>query len=368
MKSPRTTRTFHNKAIQLLSLLTCFLMLMAVSVVRDGKVLGHSLKNEPAVAKASSDTLRTTADGTIIINTTYLAKDVTGFGGNVPLEVYVKDGRIVNIKALPNHESPEFFGLASSLFSQWKGKTLDGAAAQKVDGVSGATFSSKAIIANMQRAIAYAQKSAANDHWYSRLDLSAKSLVALLVALMAAIIPLFYKNKTWRVIQQILNVGVLGFWCGSFVSYANLISFTSNGLDVLAMPVATVLLIVAFVYPLFGQRSYYCANVCPFGSLQEIVGHCVPYKVKMQPKTVRRLDVFRQVLWAVLMFCLWTGVWFGWVDYEPFSAFILQSASWAVIVLAGCFIVLSAVVPRPYCRFVCPTGTLLRMSQSSSSK
>ena len=51
------------------------------------------------------------------------------------------------------------------------------------------------------------------------------------------------------------------------------------------------------------------------------------------------------------------------MNYEMFVAFILQSASWIVIVWALLFIVLSVWVPRPYCRFVCPTGTLFKLAQ-----
>ena len=88
----------------------------------------------------------------------------------------------------------------------------------------------------------------------------------------------------------------------------------------------------------------------------------------MKPKTAKRLDLFRQLLWAVLMLCLWTGVWFDWIDYEPFSAFVFQSASWVVIVIAVVFVSLSTVIIRPYCRFVCPTGSLFKYSQQSTLK
>lgn len=355
------------KIKQLLSLLIVFLMIIAVSIRRDGKWLGHSIRPVEKTEVDSVSTVRQGTDaGTIIINTTHLGKDIIGYGGPVPLEITIKDGVIADIKALENSESPEFFSEASTLLSKWKGKTPAAAAALKVDAVTGATFSSKAIIGNMQRALALAQSKAAQpQHWYSKFDPSAKTLIGILVALMAALIPLFYHNRTYRTVQQVLNVAVLGFWCGSCVSYASIVSFMSNGLSAMAFPVATLLLIVAFVYPLFGKKSYYCTNVCPYGSLQELADKCVPYKLKMKPATVKHLDKFREAVWAMLMLCLWTGVWFGWVDYEPFSAFILQSASWIVVVIAAVFVVLSAVVPRPYCRFVCPMGTLFKISQSS---
>ena len=356
----------HKKIKQIVCLIICFLMVTAVSVRRDGKLLGHNFsESKKTTQTVGNDTMRVASDGTIVINTTSLGKDITGYGGNVPLEIFIKDGRVSDIKALPNTETPEFFDHAKTLFAKWKGKKVEEAATMKVDAASGATFSSKAIIGNMQRRLAYAAKTTAEKHWYSQFDVSAKAIAGLAVALMAAIIPLFYKNRRYRTVQQLLNVGVLGFWCGSMMSYASLIGFMSNGINVIAFPVATILLIVAFVYPLFGKKSYYCTHVCPYGSLQELVGRCVGFKVKMKATTVHRLNIVRQLLWAVLMVCLWSGAWFGWIDDEPFSAFIVESASWAAIVIAVVFILLSTVVMRPYCRFVCPMGTLFKLSQNS---
>ncbi|MCI7310122.1 MAG: 4Fe-4S binding protein, partial [Prevotella sp.] len=42
-------------------------------------------------------------------------------------------------------------------------------------------------------------------------------------------------------------------------------------------------------------------------------------------------------------------------------AFVFQAAGWVVLVFAALFMVLAIFVPRPYCRFVCPTGTLFKM-------
>ena len=139
-------------------------------------------------------------------------------------------------------------------------------------------------------------------------------------------------------------------------------------MNVVALIVPVIMLITAFVYPLFGKKSYFCTHVCPFGSLQELAGKCVGYKIRMKPTTAKRIDWLRQILWTILMLCLWTGIWFDWIDYEPFSAFVFQSASWVVIAIAISFVALSTVIMRPYCRFVCPTGSLLKYSQYSILK
>lgn len=358
-------KNYSGKLQQLLYLITSLLVVMAVSLSRDGKVLGRGLKQQQEEA-TKTDTMTLLNDGSIRLNTTELGKGIIGYAGTVPLEITIQEGRIKSVKPLPNAETPEFFESASILLSEWDGLTLEEAQQLKVDGVSGATFSSKAIIENVQRGLQYAANNPIKESIWSDFDLSDKAIAGLIVVLLAAIVPLFVRDKRYRIAQQILNVVVLGFWCGSFLNYTSMISYMSNGMNVIALIVPVIMLITAFVYPLFGKKSYYCTHVCPLGSLQELAGKCVGYKIKMKPKTIKLLDIFRQILWAVLMLCLWTGVWFDWIDYEPFSAFIFQSASWVVIAIAVVFVALSTVVIRPYCRFVCPTGSLFKCSQYST--
>lgn len=358
---------YLGKLQQMLCLLTCVLMVVAVSIRRDGKVAGWKVKNQQTVSQ-KADPMVVLDDGSALLNTSELGKDIVGYGGNVPLEITLRDGKVENIRALANSETPDFFRLASALLTKWNGQTIEDAQKMNVDAVSGATFSSKAIIGNVQRGLQYAAKNPVKTSVWSDFDFSAKAIAGLIVVLLAAILPLFVKDRRYRICQQILNVIVLGFWCGSFLNYTSIISYMSNGMNAMALIVPVIMLVTAFVYPLFGKKSYYCTHVCPFGSLQELAGKCVGYKLRMKPATAKRLDKFRQILWAMLMLCLWTGVWFDWIDYEPFSAFVFQSASWVVIAIALAFVALSTIIMRPYCRFVCPTGSLLKYSQLSQIK
>lgn len=133
-------------------------------------------------------------------------------------------------------------------------------------------------------------------------------------------------------------------------------------LSALAAPLLMV--VVALVYPLVGKQGYYCANVCPFGSAQELAGKLSRRKLRVSPRLNKGLVMFKNVLWCVLMVLLLTGVWTAWIDYELFTAFLYSSASVWVIAAAVGFLVLSVWVPRPYCRFVCPTGCLIKPSLS----
>ena len=87
-----------------------------------------------------------------VVNTEELGKEVMGYAGTTPLEIHVKDGKIEKIVALPNSETPGFFQrvLDSPIFSSLVGKTVEEASEVQLDAVSGATWSSKAVIENIR--------------------------------------------------------------------------------------------------------------------------------------------------------------------------------------------------------------------------
>lgn len=105
-----------------------------------------------------NDGIMTKEGNTTIINTTLLGKDVKGFKGTTPLNVYIENGKVVKIKPLKNQETPKFFARAKALLGQYEGQTVNKATKLKVDGVSGATYSSKALKENVALALKYYKK------------------------------------------------------------------------------------------------------------------------------------------------------------------------------------------------------------------
>ena len=386
---------------RLLSLVVVVLILAAAAILRDGRILGHDLREAHEAKALKNDTLEVTPDGVFVVNTKPLAKDVQGYGGPVPLKIHIKDGRVATVEAEPNAESPDFFNRAKELLNHWQNKSVDEALAEEVDAVSGATFSSKAIIANMQRGLAYAKQHGqwgedgsagaadtsashivgsedgsvgaletsappivgSEDDSVGALETSAPPIVALIVVLLGAVVPLFYNNRRLHLVQLAVNVVVLGLWTGTFVSYTLFLRIFSGGVSLSAigaLAAPLLMLIVALIYPLAGRSGHYCANVCPFGSAQELAGKLSRRKLRITPRVLKLLSVLRNLLWGVLMALLLTGTCTAWIDYELFTAFLYSSASVWVTVLAALFLVLSVWVPRPYCRFVCPTGALVK--------
>lgn len=351
----------------IIQLLTCCLLLMAIAVNKNQKILGREVNaTTSGLQEEEVHDEWTTPDGYRVISTERLAHDIWGFGGNIPLHIYLKEGKIDRIEIQANSESPEFLSLAtrSGLLSAWEGLTPEEALSKQVDAVSGATLSSSAIIESVQVAMQYATQGApkkqTNGPWNDF-----RFWCVLVVVASGMFVPFVCKNIYFRWAQLALNVVVLGFWSGSFLSLSLLVNYLSNGINFWKAIIPLLLIIAAFIFPFFGKKGHYCAWMCPMGSCQELLGRIVPYKVKISPKNIQTLTEFREMLWILIMAIMWLGTGFELLDYELFAAFLFEQASVPLLVVAMLFAAMSMVVQRPYCRFVCPTGTLIKFAQQS---
>lgn len=348
-----------------LSFVFCFVLMCAAAFCVNNALFGHRFgegKTEAPGSSGQPDVSAVTriSDNSAVINTAGLT-DIRGYAGATPLSIEVREGRIVAITPLENGETPHFFENASMLLDNYIGKTPAEAATIPVDAVSGATFSSNALIANVRAgAKAYAEMPVESDGpkmlW--------KMWVAFAVSLAACLLPLFVKSRIYNIVQMCVNIGVLGFWCGAFLDYSEMMNWLSFGIPLPLGLAAIVMLVAAFIFPLFGYPQHYCMHICPLGSAQMLVASACRHKVKIPARVVRGLEWFRRILWASLMIFLMLGFWTEWMDLELFQAFVVESAPVGIIIAAACFVALSAIVPRPYCRFVCPTGSLIKASEN----
>lgn len=361
-----------DKIKYIVNVLIVFLMIGAVSINKNGRILGESIietqsKNTETTSESENPTQTVDNDGTIIINTTTIGKDIIGYAGRTPINLYVKDERIVKVEALKNSETPSFFKLVenSGLLNYWDGKSLSEALEQRPDAVSGATFSSMAVAENVNRAVSYINQIDSSKGSISSL-FTLKNIIGILVILSGVFITLTRpKNKIFETIQLALNVIVLGFWCGSFLSLSQFVSWMSNGLNISISILAVLLLAVVLILPLFGTKGSYCHMHCPLGSAQALMGRVPFTKIKLGRKVSTFLNNLRYYILAALLLIMWVGNGFELMDYELFPAFIVESASTVVLVAAGVFLILSMFITKPYCRFVCPTGALLTVMQKT---
>ena len=106
-----------------------------------------------------ADDTMTKENGMTVINTTTLGKDVQGFLGATPLKIYIQKNKVVKIEAMKNQETPKYFlKVKKHLLDKWNGVKVKDAKKMKIDAVTGATYSSKAVIENVQLGLDYYSK------------------------------------------------------------------------------------------------------------------------------------------------------------------------------------------------------------------
>ena len=127
------------------SILCAILLIAVVAVPIEGKT-----KKKPSKANTSQ-----------VIYTGDIAKKVYGYNGKTPVNIHVKDGKIVQIEVLPNEETPQYLKRAiAKICPQFEGKKIAEAQKVKADVATGATYTSEALIKNIQMGLEQASQSA----------------------------------------------------------------------------------------------------------------------------------------------------------------------------------------------------------------
>ena len=112
-----------------------------------------------AMTAQADNVMTKTQDGTYIVNTTTLAKDVEGYAGATPLEVHIKKNVIVKVVPLKNQDGPKYNAkVKKEMLTKYEGMNVKKGTVQDVDAVTGATFTSKAMQENIRRAVDYYKK------------------------------------------------------------------------------------------------------------------------------------------------------------------------------------------------------------------
>ncbi len=118
-----------------------------------------------------------------------------------------------------------------------------------------------------------------------------------------------------------------------------------------------VFFLLPLVFTLFFGRAF-CAAVCPLGAIQDLV---LVHPLTLPAWLRQGLGLLAYVyLGAAVLFAA-TGSAFIICEYDPFVAFFRFSGSIDMVVLGASFLMIGLFVGRPYCRFVCPYGALLRL-------
>lgn len=300
-----------------------------------------------------------------VLFSTDLEEQTRGYAGVIDFALILSDDYIVEgIEILSNQETPSYLNWIErdGFYDQFIGKSVDEIMENEPDMITGASMSCHAIAVDMKTMLSDISTHQSNAGKYETMWVL-KNLSALLFLVFALFHFFFpkYLKKT-RIILLILSVGVLGFWCGYFLSLSIFHSWLVNGVMLKMQAALFTMFVLSVSLPLFTQRSFYCSYVCPFGAMQELAGKINPKHKLSIPKAVK--PVFQWLRFAVLvgiLLLLIIGFGLPLGDMEPFSVFQVRAASLFVMILAGFMVVLSVFISKPWCRYFCPTGMILSL-------
>lgn len=185
-------------------------------------------------------------------------------------------------------------------------------------------------------------------------------IVVLLAALgLSSYLVLKKRSRKTIFALTVFSLLYFGFWREGCVcpvgSTQNIVLSIFDASYVVPISVA-VFFLLPLVFTLFFGRTF-CAAVCPLGAIQDVV-LCRPVVVPTWAESALRLLAYTYLGAAVLFAA--TGSAFVICRYDPFISIFRMTGSLNILILSGCILLIGVFVGRPYCRFLCPYGVILR--------
>jgi predicted membrane-bound spermidine synthase/Na+-translocating ferredoxin:NAD+ oxidoreductase RnfG subunit len=165
------------------------------------------------------------------------APEVRGFGGKINLAIFTDDeGKLINFLILSSNETPSYLDMLNNWFGRLKDRNIyEQNPFAKIDAVTGATISSKAILDSLAESgsvfagQAGTQKTTAASDW-----LPDKQGIYLLAAVLATMLVIYRGGFRSRLIVLITSVLIGGFIFNAQFSTEQAVSLLS-----LAVPLST---------------------------------------------------------------------------------------------------------------------------------
>ncbi len=167
------------------------------------------------------------------------------------------------------------------------------------------------------------------------------------------------RRRRFIFVLSIISLFYFGFWregCVCPIGAIQNVALSVFDKDY-AVPIAVMLFfLLPLVFTLFFGRTF-CAAVCPLGAIQDVVHlHHTPVPEWLE----NGLRLFAYLYLAAAVLFAATGSAFIICRYDPFVSFFRMSGNLNMLILGGCFLFVGLFIGRPYCRFVCPYGVILR--------
>ncbi len=295
-----------------------------------------------------------------------LVPPVPGYGGPIHVLVGVTpDRRISRVVVLAHHETPSYTRGLPDFLAEFSGKPFDApmTLGKDIEGMTGATVSSRAVAASIRAAVTKAGSLLGWNPGAPRSEApKARVPLAPFVAVTVPFLLAAYaarRPRPWRRLALWAGFLCLGIWQADMLSVAYI-----GGASLLQIPPFThkpiwFLLLGGAISTTLLFGPIYCGGVCPFAGIQEAVFH-LRHRGRIPPDEPRPSAA--RVRFLVLAVSLAVGILLnasGILAVEPFMTLFTRrggSFAWLLLLFA---LATAAWRFRFWCRYLCPVGAAL---------
>ena len=193
-------------------------------------------------------------------------------------------------------------------------------------------------------------------------DIPWARVVPLLILFGLVMYAFLRKSTAVRWVVLAYTLVYLGFVDGGFLSISHITSGLTVGPAVYLNDVPLLLVVGFAVTTTLLWGRVFCGFLCPFGALQDFLKQVVPnrFRTEMPQKIHDRILYIKYGILALILSLAVARSDISIYQYfEPSGTLFFLGTSvllWAII--AG-ILVASAIIPRFYCRYICPLGAAL---------
>ncbi|MCA9193851.1 MAG: 4Fe-4S binding protein [Planctomycetales bacterium] len=186
-------------------------------------------------------------------------------------------------------------------------------------------------------------------------------IAILLVALcLASYFTLVSRSRKSQLALTIACLLWFGFWrqgCVCPVGATQNVALAIADPSYVVPVTAVAFFILPLIFTLFFGRTF-CASVCPLGAMQELIA----VRTVAVPRWLdHSLGLLAYVYLGAAVIFAATKTGFIVCRWDPFIPFFRLGGNTDMLVFGGSILAIGLVVGRPYCRYLCPYGAILRL-------
>lgn len=175
-------------------------------------------------------------------------------------------------------------------------------------------------------------------------------------------------RKRVRTTFAAISVLTGGLWLGLMTGQDQWIKWSMRGsaagtaLPLLALTAAALVIPAAF------GKNVYCAQICPHGAAQQLVGQLRKRRFALPPRLHRTLATMPWLTLALLWLLAFLGIGFPFANAEPFEVWSTGFVALLPVAIFAAGLIAAAFLPQAYCHYGCPTGAVLKFLASSPGR